>query len=107
MNFINLSESIDASRKLDEFENSDLKDKHKNIFIKEFDKVWVHGFLHLIGYDHIKNKDCIVFSDEYHGKSEGDPQYYLDLIFKASKRVGLDLNIYSGGLTDGKYIKKD
>ena len=31
----------------------------KNIFIKEFDKVWVHGFLHLIGYDHIKNKDYI------------------------------------------------
>ena len=35
MNFINLAESIDASRKLDEFENSDLKDKHKNIFIEE------------------------------------------------------------------------
>ena len=35
MNFINLLESIDASRKLDEFENSDLKDKHKNIFIEE------------------------------------------------------------------------
>ena len=32
MNFINLAESIDASRKLDEFENSELKDKHKNIF---------------------------------------------------------------------------
>jgi len=31
----------------------------KNIFMKEFDKVWVHGFLHLIGYDHIKNKDYI------------------------------------------------
>ena len=31
----------------------------KNIFIKEFDKAWVHGFLHLIGYDHIKNKDYI------------------------------------------------
>ena len=27
MNFINLAESIDASRKLDEFENSGLKDK--------------------------------------------------------------------------------
>tara|TARA_Y100000590_G_scaffold470729_1_gene668883 strand:- start:18976 stop:21666 length:2691 start_codon:yes stop_codon:yes gene_type:complete len=35
MNFINLTESIDASRKLDEFENSKLKDKHKNIFIEE------------------------------------------------------------------------
>ena len=31
----------------------------KNFFIKEFDKVWVHGFLHLMGYDHIKNKDYI------------------------------------------------
>ncbi len=28
-----------------------------NIFLKEFNKLWVHGFLHLIGYDHIKNKD--------------------------------------------------
>ena len=27
--------------------------------MKEFDKVWVHGFLHLIGYDHVKNKDYI------------------------------------------------
>ena len=31
----------------------------KNIFIKEFDKVWIHGFLHLIGYDHVKNIDYI------------------------------------------------
>ena len=30
---------------------------NKNNFFIEFDKVWVHGFLHLIGYDHIKNKD--------------------------------------------------
>ena len=29
----------------------------KNIFIKEFDKVWIHGFLHLLGYNHVKNKD--------------------------------------------------
>jgi len=29
----------------------------KNNFTLEFDKVWVHGFLHLLGYDHIKNKD--------------------------------------------------
>ena len=28
----------------------------KNFFV-EFDKVWVHGLLHLIGYDHIRNKD--------------------------------------------------
>ena len=29
----------------------------KNNFYKEFDKAWIHGLLHLIGYDHIKNND--------------------------------------------------
>ena len=29
---------------------------HK-IFLNEFNKVWIHGFLHLLGHDHIKNKD--------------------------------------------------
>ena len=29
----------------------------KNNFFLEFDKVWVHGFLHLAGYNHVKNKD--------------------------------------------------
>ena len=29
----------------------------KNNFFLEFDKVWVHGFLHLMGYNHIKNED--------------------------------------------------
>ena len=29
----------------------------KNNFFLEFDKAWVHGFLHLLGYNHIKNKD--------------------------------------------------
>ena len=29
----------------------------KNNFILEFDKAWVHGLLHLIGYNHVKNKD--------------------------------------------------
>ena len=28
-------------------------------FYQEFDKVWVHGLLHLIGYNHIKNKDYL------------------------------------------------
>ena len=32
------------------------RSKEKN-FLLEFDKVWIHGLLHLIGYDHIKNKD--------------------------------------------------
>ena len=31
----------------------------RNSFITEFDKVWVHGFLHLLGYNHIKNKDYL------------------------------------------------
>ena len=29
----------------------------KSNFLLEFDKVWVHGLLHLICYDHVKNKD--------------------------------------------------
>ena len=53
--------------------------------------------------DNIRNKDGIVFSDEYHAKDSGDPRYYLDLIIAASKKVGLDLNTYKGGLTDGTH----
>ena len=34
----------------------------KNNFVSEFDKVWVHGLLHLIGYNHIKNKDYFKMS---------------------------------------------
>ena len=26
-------------------------------FLLEFDKVWVHGLVHLMGYNHVKNKD--------------------------------------------------
>ena len=29
----------------------------KNNFTSEFDKVWVHGLLHLLGYDHYKDKN--------------------------------------------------
>ena len=29
----------------------------KNNFLLEFDKVWVHGLLHLMGYNHVRNKD--------------------------------------------------
>ena len=29
----------------------------KSNFVKEFDKMWVHGYCHLIGYDHKKLKD--------------------------------------------------
>ena len=35
MNFINLTDSIDASRKLDEYENNQKDPKNKNIFIEE------------------------------------------------------------------------
>ena len=34
-----------------------INSRSKKNFLAEFDKVWVHGFLHLIGYDHVKNKD--------------------------------------------------
>ena len=34
----------------------------KNNFILEFERVWVHGFLHLLGYNHIKNKDYFKMS---------------------------------------------
>ena len=30
--------------------------KKKN-FINNFDKLWIHGLLHLLGYTHKKNKD--------------------------------------------------
>ena len=53
--------------------------------------------------NYIKNRNGVIFSDEYHAKDSGDPQYYLDLIFRASKRIGLDLDIYGAGLTDGKH----
>ena len=36
------------------------KIKNKNIkksFRIEFDRLWIHGFVHLFGYDHKKNKD--------------------------------------------------
>ena len=29
----------------------------KNNFLSEFGKAWVHGFLHLLGYNHVKNQD--------------------------------------------------
>lgn len=54
----------------------------------------------------IKNKNGIVFSDEYHAKDEGDPQYYMDLILNASKKIGIDLKARGAGLTDGQYNKK-
>ena len=35
-----------------------IKDRSKDTnFFFEFDKMWIHGYLHLIGYDHLKIKD--------------------------------------------------
>ena len=34
-----------------------INSRSKKKFLAELDKVWVHGFLHLIGHDHVKNKD--------------------------------------------------
>ena len=38
------------------FEFINKRSKFTNFNI-EFDKMWIHGYLHLIGYDHIKLKD--------------------------------------------------
>tara|TARA_B100000579_G_scaffold430427_1_gene443812 strand:- start:748 stop:1200 length:453 start_codon:yes stop_codon:yes gene_type:complete len=35
-----------------------VKKRSKNSnFLLEFDKLWIHGYLHLLGYDHKKNTD--------------------------------------------------
>ena len=56
--------------------------------------------------DNIRNRDGIVFSDEYHVNSEGDPAYYMNLIMEASRKVGLDLGRYGGAEEDGRYNAK-
>ena len=38
------------------YEIIDFRSKKNNFFL-EFDKVWIHGLLHLVGYNHIRNKD--------------------------------------------------
>jgi len=32
------------------------RSKNSNFFL-EFDKMWIHGYLHLLGHDHKKKKD--------------------------------------------------
>ena len=43
------------------YEIINVRSKKTNFFL-EFDKVWVHGLLHLLGYNHIKNKDYFKMS---------------------------------------------
>ena len=38
------------------YEIINVRSKKTNFFL-EFDKAWVHGLLHLVGYNHLKNKD--------------------------------------------------
>jgi probable rRNA maturation factor len=38
------------------FEIINKRSKSSNFFL-EFDKMWIHGYFHLIGYDHKKLKD--------------------------------------------------
>ncbi len=33
------------------------KRSNKSFFDHELDRMWIHGYLHLIGYDHVKNID--------------------------------------------------
>jgi hypothetical protein len=56
--------------------------------------------------NHIRNHNGIVFSDEYHVNSEGDPAYYMNLIMDASRKVGLDLGRYGGAEEDARYNAK-
>ena len=38
------------------YEITNKRSKLSNFFL-EFDKIWIHGYFHLIGYDHKKFKD--------------------------------------------------
>ena len=40
------------------FEIINIRSK-KNNFFSEFDKVWIHGLLHLVGYNHVTTKDYL------------------------------------------------
>ena len=37
--------------------------RSKKNFLEEFDKVWIHGLLHLVGYNHIKNRDYLKMNE--------------------------------------------
>ena len=44
------------------FESINIRSKESN-FNSEFDKVWIHGLLHLVGYNHIKNRDYLKMNE--------------------------------------------
>ena len=46
------------------YEIIDSRSKKNNFFL-EFDKAWIHGLLHLIGYNHINNKDYFKMNKIY------------------------------------------
>ena len=39
-----------------------INSRSKKNFLLEFDKVWIHGLLHLVGYNHIKNRDYFIMN---------------------------------------------
>ncbi len=42
---------------------SKIKNKKNKInFLSEFNKLWIHGLVHLFGYDHKKNSDFLIMS---------------------------------------------
>ena len=49
-----------------------IKNKNSKIFESEFDRLWIHGFVHLFGFDHKKDLDFLKMS-----KVE---KRYIDLI---------------------------
>ncbi len=65
--FYNKNEFVNKIRKNKEIYLGDIivnlnKIKSKKNLIRfklEFDKLWIHGLVHLLGYDHKKNKDYV------------------------------------------------
>ena len=53
---INLKKKIYLGDIAISFEIINKRAKSSN-FLEELDRMWIHGYLHLIGYDHKKNKD--------------------------------------------------
>ena len=39
-----------------------IKKKNLQVFKREFDRLWIHGLVHLFGFDHKKNKEYLEMS---------------------------------------------